>query len=124
MRTRSRSRRSKPALGVLDAKGVTPEQLKAFNPGVVEDVTNLAPGALRTGIEAIPGGPGSTSELAPEAIRAILEKSGASKKTLSEFDAALHEGKGGIPYLTPAVSAITEHLPDMSTVRKGTDWAT
>ena len=120
--------KAKNDIRALVAKGASREKIDEYlaiegltkfdiNPNIPEDVQNLAPEALRTGVEAVPGGPGEMSKLAPDAVRWLLTKLGADEETLQEYDAS-RKGEGGIPYVTPAISAITENLPDMGTVQK------
>jgi hypothetical protein len=76
---------------------------------VSEDISRLAPGALRTGVEAIPGGPGETSKIAPGIARGVINemvrRGWINPDTAQEFEQG-YEATGA------------QYLPDMGTVQK------
>lgn len=81
--------------------------------GTVEDIGNIAPRALRTGVEMVPAGPAETSALAPMLVRWIMEHSPfTDPQDIADFDAAYKATKANEITTDYGLGAVRENITD------------
>jgi hypothetical protein len=88
--------RRKPTTDLTNKKPVAQRDPWERERGVIEDIKNVAPSALRTGGELIPAGPAETSGLIPSLVRWVIQNSPfmsdqERQQTLGDYDTSYHQ---------------------------------